>query len=873
MNPFGHSVPTKVAGKYQIKAEIGRGGMGVVYRVTHGLLGRDEALKALHPALGSDPQFVARFEREARAMARLDHENILRIYDIFEDGGTHYIAMELFPGGSLSDLLQKRGPLSPLAAVNTILQAARGLAYAHAQGIVHRDVKPSNLMVAANGRAKLADFGVAAAAGETGITTVGQVVGSPRYMAPEQARGEPTDARSDLYSLGVVFYEALTGETPFKGHSSVAIIGKLAYGQDELALTFPSNVPPALVQVVRRMVRRTPQERYCDADALIADLEHLLAQGDLADEMPEADADATVVVSREPTTDSRPRTPTSATPRNLAEVRAQVSASGTDAEIGPGATAEPVSSQARSGVGSIRRRDHAALLSELDEEHTDSGSMPQRRVRIVAPRRMPTVRPAKRRWPIVAAVALAASLGGVLYVLLPSRGTTPQSVTPPSGLVIPPPDTSQDRARALDLQGQTTRAQTAAEVAGGPALATAVYGKAQSAQDEATRALQRGEQQLDVDPASAIAAFGEAQRLYQQALQGFAAAEQSAQTAAVLRQRDAAKLSAAQKEFAELRTLQQQTRLERERTLSSNAQQLTPDEWAAAEKQLQIADSVLSNAQTAIEAGDASGAGALMAKGRAAFAAAGQALRTAADTALQAAKTERLAASITSQVAQADEIWRKLVALQRQVEIAGAAKYAGDTYQHASKQAQTSEALLAKVKSLRASGALGSASAALDQFFDSARRAEKLFEQARAQADVKVRAATVPPPPAAATKIPDMPTTPLAPPTAADMEALERKLAEFRKAFQARDLARLKAICQMSDARTEFLQRVFAQYLQVEISVSSVSVSSDTARAAITIDRLISISGDTVQPAASWRRAELVIPRHPSGTGWQDIVW
>lgn len=213
--------------------------MGIVYKAVHKSLNRTVALKVLHAQYTGDTSFVKRFQREARAMARLDHENVIRVYDVSEDQNAQYIVMEFFPGKDLKQVILEKGPLSLEQALSVALQMAEALAYAHAQGIVHRDIKPSNVMVDSRGKVKLADFGIAAATDEISVTATGQIIGTPEYMSPEQARGEAMDGRSDLYSLGIVLYEMLTGTTPFERLSRMSIIAKLIYEPQEFNLTFP----------------------------------------------------------------------------------------------------------------------------------------------------------------------------------------------------------------------------------------------------------------------------------------------------------------------------------------------------------------------------------------------------------------------------------------------------------------------------------------------------------------------------------------------------------------------------------------------------------------------------------------------------------
>ena len=275
------------SGKYAVQEEIARGGMGVIYKAVHTALGRQVAIKVLNPQYSSDPAFLKRFEREARAMARLDHENVVRVFDVAQDGDSHYIVMEYFPGKDLKHLILDRENISWQEMLKISIQVANALSYAHSQGIIHRDIKPGNIMVEKNGRAKIADFGIAAATDEVSVTATGQIIGTPEYMSPEQAMGEVVDARTDLYSLGMVMYELLTGVTTFQGISRMAIVGKLIYDKEEYNLSFPSDTPPFLQEVIRTLLMKAPASRFRDAATLVARLSPSTANtGSAGIEMP-----------------------------------------------------------------------------------------------------------------------------------------------------------------------------------------------------------------------------------------------------------------------------------------------------------------------------------------------------------------------------------------------------------------------------------------------------------------------------------------------------------------------------------------------------------------------------------------------------------
>jgi serine/threonine protein kinase/Tol biopolymer transport system component len=267
--------PAREIGPYRVGEVLGGGGMGIVYRAEDTRLGRSVALKFLPPELTRDPVSKARFLQEARTASALDHPNVCTIYDVGEtDEHQLYLAMPCYDGETLRRKIE-RGPLPVAEAVDYALQAARGLAKAHRQGIVHRDVKPANLMVTGDGVVKILDFGIAKLAGEVGLTRTGASVGTPAYMAPEQIHGRDVDGRTDLWALGVVLYEMLGGRRPFAGdHESM--LRQSILGDDPEPLTrIRPEVSAELDRIVRRLVARNPDERYASADALVADLRPL----------------------------------------------------------------------------------------------------------------------------------------------------------------------------------------------------------------------------------------------------------------------------------------------------------------------------------------------------------------------------------------------------------------------------------------------------------------------------------------------------------------------------------------------------------------------------------------------------------------------
>jgi serine/threonine-protein kinase len=267
---------TIIDSRYRVLGRLGSGGMSEVYCAEDQQLGRKVALKVLAPRFAEDHEFVERFRREASSAAALQHPNIVGIYDRGEWDGTYYIAMEFLDGRSLKDLVRERGPLPPGFAADIVVQVLKALRFAHRRGVVHRDIKPHNVILDEEGRAKVTDFGIARA-GASDITETGSIMGTAQYLSPEQAQGQRVDARSDLYAVGVLLYELLTGRPPFEGDSAVSVALKQVAEAPVPPSRLNPAVTPALEAVVLRALRKDPAARFPDADAFIAALE--LARG------------------------------------------------------------------------------------------------------------------------------------------------------------------------------------------------------------------------------------------------------------------------------------------------------------------------------------------------------------------------------------------------------------------------------------------------------------------------------------------------------------------------------------------------------------------------------------------------------------------
>jgi serine/threonine-protein kinase len=268
-------VGTTYDGRYRIARRIGSGGMANVYLAEDETLGRRVAIKVLHQRYAEDSQFIERFLREASAAAKLNHPNIVQVYDRGQAASTYYIAMEYVDGLTLKDLVRRRGGLTEQEVLAYGRQALHALRFAHRNGIVHRDVKPHNMMVDTDGRLKIADFGIARAAADadSGLTEAGSIVGTAQYLSPEQAQGMHVAAPSDLYSLGVVMFEMATGRVPFDGESPVNVALKHVKDPMPAPSAFKPDISPALESIIRHAMEKDPALRYASADEMLADLD------------------------------------------------------------------------------------------------------------------------------------------------------------------------------------------------------------------------------------------------------------------------------------------------------------------------------------------------------------------------------------------------------------------------------------------------------------------------------------------------------------------------------------------------------------------------------------------------------------------------
>lgn len=283
--------------RYEILDKIGSGGMSDVYKAKCHKLNRLVAIKVLKEEFSSDANFVSKFKMEAQAAAMLSHPNIVNVYDVIDEGNIHYIVMELIEGITLKNYIAKKGYLEPRESIAIAVQVAQGIAAAHEQNIIHRDIKPQNMIISRDGKVKVADFGIARAVSAQTLSSA--AMGSVHYISPEQARGGFSDARSDIYSLGITMYEMLTGKVPFEGDNTVTIA--LAHLEDPVTppRVYNSKIPPSLEKIILKCVEKKPERRYNSANEVISDLRNAMADpdGDFVRTYPAVDGSQTVVIT------------------------------------------------------------------------------------------------------------------------------------------------------------------------------------------------------------------------------------------------------------------------------------------------------------------------------------------------------------------------------------------------------------------------------------------------------------------------------------------------------------------------------------------------------------------------------------------------
>lgn len=269
----------KVLNRYKIVEKIGGGGMSVVWKAYDLVLDRNVALKVLRPEMSEDEEFIRRFRREAQSVASLSHPNIVNIYDVGEDSGLYFIVMELIEGETLRDKMKREGPIDPREALEIASEICDALSCAHARRIIHRDVKPQNILLTETGHVKVADFGIARALGAISTTSRDLVVGSAPYVSPEQAKNGVVSTRSDIYSLGVVLFEMLAGRQPFEGETPVAVALQHIHSEAPALKSVRPTIPESVSDLVAKALRKNPEERFASVDEMRREMELILAGG------------------------------------------------------------------------------------------------------------------------------------------------------------------------------------------------------------------------------------------------------------------------------------------------------------------------------------------------------------------------------------------------------------------------------------------------------------------------------------------------------------------------------------------------------------------------------------------------------------------
>ena len=284
-----------IADRYEVKETVGTGGMSSVYCAFDTLLERNVALKIMHDQFGEDEEYVERFKREARAVAQLSHPNIVTVIDRGEEDGKQFIVFELIDGENLKELVERGGPLPVRRVLELGLEIGRALAFAHANGLVHRDVKPQNVLLNEDGRAKVTDFGIVRSLDGVGHTETGTVLGTSHYVAPEQARGERVDAQTDVYSFGVVLYELLCGEVPYPGDNFLSVAMKHVNDPVPSVLERRPDAPLRLAALIERCMAKRPADRPASMEAVVEELHACIGELDA-----KTGGDATMIVKKRP---------------------------------------------------------------------------------------------------------------------------------------------------------------------------------------------------------------------------------------------------------------------------------------------------------------------------------------------------------------------------------------------------------------------------------------------------------------------------------------------------------------------------------------------------------------------------------------------
>ncbi len=793
--------------------------MGAVYKVLDTKLDRVAALKVVHSHLSSDADFVERFRDEARKTARLQgHPNIVQIFDVANDHGTEYLVMEYFPSTNLRDQLRSQGKFPLRDAINVTRQIAQALMKSHSCDIIHRDIKPANILLDSNQFVKLTDFGIAKALSDAPLTSTGQLIGTLKYMSPEQARNTILDGKTDLYSLGMVLHELVTGKNLWKDVPNLAIYGNLQAEATIPPLVFSSEVPQGIQSVIQDLLRFDPTDRIQNAEALIARLEDLREIWEDPDativkprmQEPEVlEDDQTVAVLHPPSSGpsgqkpSKPQEKLQKSPPKLPQKPRKIAIEGIPNP------SDPIESNT---TKTIRNSIIAAIALLVIGSFYYFGSQPSTVVTDVKPK--------------------TKTIPKVLEVRKESQPLTTEEIE-----VTPINKTQSAASKARVVRDKAEENRIAAEK------------KARLAQAEAEVEAKSAEKaRKEQAQAEAEAQAAEAARIAQaQAAEKAQAAEQArlAQAKLVADAQAAEEARVAEAKAAEAAKAKEEERkaqekaaekaraAEQARLTKSNAEAKAR---AAEEARIAQAEAV-AKAQAAEQARIAEAEAA--AKAQAAEKARAAQAEAAAEA--QAAEKARIAKAEAAAKAQAAEKARaaqaKADAQAKAVEEARAAQAKADAQAKAAEEARAAEAkAAAQVK------AADEAQAAAAKAAAQAKAAEKnRIAQANAAAQ------------------------------AAQTQALNTLLTKLQRSIAERDLKALQSISTMSASREKMLNNLFARYETIETSIGDVNRNDDKATVILQFTKFVRPNGEIVQPSRFLKTTNVVIPK--DGNGWGLLNW
>jgi serine/threonine protein kinase len=888
-------------GKYVVQQEIARGGMGIIYKALDQALNRLVAIKVIHEHFSGDASFTDRFMREARAMARLHHENIVTIFSVEEDRGTHLIVMEYFPGMDLRTKIKMNRLLPVHESLSIALQVTQALAFAHSQGIIHRDIKPANILVDTRGRVKLTDFGIAAALDEVSITSTGQVIGTPEYMSPEQAGGLHVDGRTDLYSLGIVLHEMLTGHTPFHSMPKTAILSKLLDPQYDIPLSFSADTPSDVKAIVEDLLRRDPEYRTPRAPLLASQLKECLSS------LPHEETDEAPTMIASPPQVARPRTTKIEDISRPTESRT-IPSRGTDES--PAAMRTHPS--ARAVTPSLSKSaDHDAPTDILPSPKVPSDGIPARTT------------PPPRRTIVRATIALvtAAILGALGWYVWDLNGLgshVPQTLPPQSSPPVQVAQTqpSQPPAPSENAQAQIQKEQE--QLAIDEARVAAKQREAESIERQekeqaAKQAKAAEEKRKQAEEAARVARqkqeaeqrhFAEEQKRLQKEREQAAKQAQAAEAqrrkaeaeAQAARERETAEAKRTKEEAELIRLQAERVRLEKEREAAQEQARMaeaqrqkmeeearqTRDRHEAEQQQLKAEQERLAKEYAlAAQMAKAQEKERRKAEEEARL----QRQRLEEEQRKIQAERDRLEREkeLTAQKARAEEERRRkaeeearvrLEKEQKQVQLDRerverdkelAAQKAKLEAQERRKTEEESRAAKERLEAeqKRAQAAREQAqkdkgeAAAQQARADEERKKEQAEQQASEQRDKEQLIAGLP-------SGSQMSLT-------GSRQQLRSLLEQFRRAYENQDLNALERLSEMSSDRLVFVRTMFDNYRTLQISIRSVSVIDDEASAVLSHDRLIDNRGGDVPPNPLLKSMPIKIIK--SGDQWAKIIW